>query len=159
MHLAYKNAELGSAPLATVSTVSHDFFLSTPIVRQTVHHSVHNVQMVSHLFVNPTDSCPWFVNTRHLYLLQPLLSPYQCAHQPGERRKKCSFRRRFHVVNGWMSTWGRRSRFVPQISWKLNFAPVLIKVCPTTQRQHSSKYRHHHHPPFAKILALVHYYL
>ena len=45
-----------------------------------------------------------------------------------------------------MSTWGRRSRFVPQISWKLNFAPVFVKVQkPLPRRQHSPKYRNHHH--------------
>ena len=98
------------------------------------------------IFVQLADWSPWSVNTRHLCLLHPPTLPtstrrkYQhqekvqvpvpvsgesTSHQPGEKYKVCIWE---DSTWWWMSTWGRRSCFVPQISWKLNFAPVLVKV-------------------------------
>ena len=67
--------------------------------------------------------------------------------KPVGRRDALNFNLKFKFKcswedSQWMSTWGRTSCFVPQISWKLKFAPVRRKSLP--RRQHSSKYCHHH---------------
>ena len=100
--------------------ISFDFLCPQQDVQQTVHHGAHNVQLVSHLFVHLSDSGPWSVNTQDLVFASP--PPANLLSRSSQIKMQF---RRFQL-----STWGQRSRFVPQISWKLKLAPVLIKSFP-----------------------------